>query len=288
MSEANKRNMGPIYVLLCGFLFSIGGLCLKIVPWGSLAINSFRSLLSGLTIYAYARFSGHRIRFNRHILTTAVALFLTTTIYVFAVKQTTAGAAIVMQFTVPVWTMLFGLLLLHKKPRKMDIAACILVFSGIAICFYDGLAQGHSLGNLLGLLSGITYSGVFMGNAYEDSDPLSSCVIAQIATGLIELPWLLKADFSALNSASWAALIALGLFQLGFGYILLSVGLETTPPVTACLLTGIEPVLNPVWVALFYGETITALFALGAFVVLGSVTVYEVLNARSEKGRAQP
>ena len=288
MSETKKRNMGPIYVIVCGLLFSIGGLCLKVVPWGSLAINSFRCLISGLTILAYALLTHHKIRVNRHILTASLAMFLTTTIYSMAVKRTTAGAAIVMQFTVPIWTMLFGLILLHKKPRKSDIIASIAVFTGIGICFYEGLAAGRSLGNLLGLLSGVAYSGVFMSNSYEDSDPLSSSIIAQLATFVIELPWLVRADFSALNAASWAALFALGLFQLGLGYIFLSIGLKTTPAVTACLLTGIEPVLNPVWVALFYGEPITFLFALGGIIVLVSVTLYEILNARQEAAEAGP
>ena len=288
MTEKKSINRGPIYAVLCGLMFSIGGLCMKVVPWDALAINSFRCLLSGLTIFAYTRLIHHKIRINKHILISSAAMILTTSIYALAVKLTTAGAAIVMQFTVPVWTMLFGLVLLRKKPRKGDILACIVVFAGIAICFYEGLAEGRTLGNLLGLLSGITYSGVFMANAFEDSDPFSSSVIAQLSTFVLELPWLLKADFSALNGASWAALFALGLLQLGLGYIFLGIGLQTTPPVTACLLTGIEPVLNPIWVALFYGEPITFLFALGGGIVLVSVTLYEIWNARQEAAESSP
>ena len=278
----NKLNRGTVYVFLCGFLFSFGGLCMKTVPWGALAINSFRCILSGLTIFLFTRIAHHKIRVNKHILITSAAMIATTTIYAMAVKLTTAGAAIVMQFTVPVWTMIFGILLFHKKPRRGDVLACIVVFAGIGICFYEGLAEGRTLGNLLGLVSGVTYSGVFMGNSHEDSDPMSSAVIAQLASGIAELPWLLKADFSVLNSKSWIALIVLGVFQMGLAYIFLSIGLLTTPPVTACLLTGIEPVLNPVWVGLFYGEPITLLFALGGAIVLISVTLYSIWNSRQE------
>ncbi len=282
MSETGKRNMGPICVMMCGLLFSIGGLCMKVVPWNALAINCFRCLVSGLTILAYTCIIRHKIRVNRHILTASLAMILTTTIYAMAVKLTTAGAAIVIQFTVPIWTMLFGLILFRKRPRRMDILACIVVFTGIAVCFYEGLAAGRTPGNLLALLSGITYSGVFMSNTYEDSDPLSSSIIAQLTSFVIELPWLLKEDFSSLTAASWTALLVLGFFQLGLGYIFLSIGLQTTPPVTACLLTGIEPVLNPIWVALFYNEPITPLFALGGVIVLGSVTLYEIWNSKQE------
>ena len=283
MSENKAVNRGPFYVVLCGLMFSIGGLCMKVVPWGALAINCFRCLVSGLTIYAYAKLIHHKIRVNKHILIASLAMFLTTTIYAMAVKLTTAGAAIVIQFTVPIWTMMFGLILFHKKPRRGDIIASLVVFAGIAICFYEGLAEGRTSGNLLALLSGITYSGVFMSNSAEDSDPLSSSVIAQLSTFVVELPWLVKADFSALNTVSWLALIALGLFQLGLGYIFLSIGLQTTAPVTACLLTGVEPVLNPIWVAIFYNEPITFLFALGGLIVLVSVTVYQLWDMKHQE-----
>ena len=283
MNNKKAVNHGPFYVVLCGIMFSIGGLCMKVVPWNALAINCFRCLVSGLTILAYSRIIHHKLRVNKHILITAAAMFLTTTIYAMAVKLTTAGAAIVIQFTVPIWTMLVSLILFRKKPRLVDIIASLVVFAGIGICFYEGLAAGRTSGNLLALLSGITYSGVFLSNSFEDSDPLSSSIIAQLSTFVVELPWLIRADYSALTTASWISLFVLGLFQLGLGYIFLSIGLRTTPPVTACLLTGVEPVLNPIWVALFYNEPITPLFALGGIIVLVSVTLYQLWDIQHQE-----
>ncbi len=288
MSRAEKRNMGPIYVMITGLLFSFGGLCIKMVPWNGLAINSFRCILSGTVVWIGAKVLGHRLHFNKHILLSALALAATNCLYTSAVKLTTAGAAIVIQFTVPVWTMLFGLILYHKKPRGGDILACICVFTGIAICFYEGLAAGRTAGNLLALLSGMTYSSVFMSNSAEDADPFSSSILGHYISVLFGLPWLLKADFSAMTPKSWLALIFMGIFQMGFSYIFLSVGLETTPPVTACLMTGIEPVLNPIWVALLYGEPITLLFALGGTSVLVSVILYQRWIAKHEEGEGYP
>ena len=72
----------------------------------------------------------------------------------------------------------------------------------------------------------------------------------------------------------------LGVFQMGTAFILLTVGLRTTPPVTASLITGIEPVLNPILVAVFYGETMGTLSLIGAAIVVGTVAVYNVRLAR--------
>ena len=57
-------------------------------------------------------------------------------------------------------------------------------------------------------------------------------------------------------------------------------------PITASLVTGIEPVLNPILVALVVGEVLTPLSLVGGAIVFVSVMVYNMLNLRLEKQRA--
>ena len=66
-------------------------------------------------------------------------------------------------------------------------------------------------------------------------------------------------------------------------YILLTVGLKTTPAVTASLVSGIEPVLNPILVAVFYQEHMGALSLVGAAVVILGVVGYNVLRGIQER-----
>ena len=86
----------------------------------------------------------------------------------------------------------------------------------------------------------------------------------------------------ALRAQALASVIVLGVFQVALGYILLTIGLKTTPPVTASLVSGIEPVLNPILVAMFYHETIGPFALIGAVVVIGGVVGYNVLKARRD------
>ena len=283
-----NKHRGTAYLLMTGLFFSIGGLCIKLVPWGAMATNGARCAISGLIIFLYVKFTGHKIKINKTIIRGAFAIAVTSAIYASAVKLTTAGAAIVIQFTAPIWTMLFGLLIYRKRPRRIDITASVAVLAGIAVCFYDGFAEGRTAGNLLALVSGITYSGVFLSNASEDSDSLSSFLIGQIAGGLVSLPFIIQSDFAALGTKGILAIIAMGVFQLGLGYIFLAKGLQLVPPVTACLITGIEPVLNPIWVSLFYGEKVSPLFVLGGAIVLVSVTLYEIAGSRKDKNTPLP
>jgi len=75
---------------------------------------------------------------------------------------------------------------------------------------------------------------------------------------------------------------ALGVVQVGGAYILFSAGIRRVPPVTASLITGMEPILNPLLVALFYGERITALSVAGCIIVVCSVLGYNIFLAKKK------
>ena len=91
-----------------------------------------------------------------------------------------------------------------------------------------------------------------------------------------------ESDFSA---PTLGAVLALGAVQVGGAYILFSIGIRRTPPVTASLITGMEPIMNPLWVALFYGEAVSALSIIGSVIVVGSIVLYNVwLAKRAGKG----
>ncbi len=282
------KRRGTIYLLIMSLFFSIGGLCIKLVPWSALATNGVRCAIAAVIIYIYTRIVGHKIIINRTVIVNALAITVMSAAYASAVKLTTAGAAIVIQFTAPIWTILFGLLIYRKRPRRIDILASVAVLAGIVVCFYDGFEERRTAGNLLALVSGIAYSGVFLSNASEDSDSFSSFLLGQALGAILAFPFVVRSDFSALGVQGMLALIAMGVFQLGLGYIFLAKGLQLVPPVTACLITGIEPVLNPLWVALFYDEKLSGLFIIGAAIVLISVTLYEITDARQDKNTPLP
>ncbi len=289
MTNDNKTtNRGPLYVILAATLMSTGGICFKLLPWSALAINGFRSILSATVMILFAKLSGHKIRWNRAVAVGSIGVSATTSLYSLAVKLTTSGAAIVLQYSLPVWTMIFTAIMFRKRPRKADIITCIVVLAGIAVCFYEGLSAGRTLGNILALVSGITYSFVFLSNSTQSGDALSSLIFGAFINIAIGMPFIFRESIAETSMLSWIMLCYLGIVQIGLSYVLLSKGLETTPSVTATLLSTVEPVLNPVWVAVFYNEPLTLLFVIGGLLVLGAVTVYQVWNGKHENPVSAP
>jgi len=267
-----------LFVFLAGVLYSIGGLCIKVIPWNGISINSARNMVALFVVGGFLLITRHKLRLNRFIALGALCVCSTNTLFSLANKMTTAANAIVLQFTAPVFVIFLTMLFWRKKPKKLDVIACIVVLGGVICFFIDSLEMGGAIGNLVALASGLTYAGVFLMNEMPDSDPICSVFYGEIVSVLIGLPFLVReTEFSAKILIS---VIILGAFQVGLAYVLMCIGLKTTPAVTASLLSGIEPVLNPTLVAIFYKEAIGPLAVLGAVIVVTGVIGYNVIKAK--------
>ncbi len=277
----SSKQKGPLLVFLAAVFYSIGGLCIKVIPWGGMAINGGRTAIALVVIGGYLLAIRHRPRLNRWVMLGALCVCSTNILFSVANKMTTAANAIVLQFTAPIFVMLLSTLFFRRRPARLDLAACAVVLGGIVLCFADSLSGGGLAGDVLALLSGLTYAGVFLMNDMPDSDAISSVFWGDVISAVVGLPFVaLETDFSLVPMVS---LLVLGVFQVAVAYILLTVGLKTTPAVTASLVSGIEPVLNPILVAVFYREHMGALSLAGAAVVILGVVGYNVLRGIQER-----
>lgn len=163
---------GLLLVFCAALLFSIGGLCVKMIPWDPLSINSFRSIISVCILLLFAKLTHHKPKFTKGVLIGAIAMCGTTSLYTAANKLTTAANTILLQFTAPLFVILILCLFFHEKPKRLDIIACLCIFCGILCFFLDSLGSGHLIGDILAVLAGVCYAGVFLLNKFPGGDPL--------------------------------------------------------------------------------------------------------------------
>ena len=278
-----RRNKSSLLVFLASVCFSTGGLFIKLIPWSPLAINGARNLIGAAVIGIYLLVTRHRIVFSRRVLIGALSMIGVTTLFAVSNKLTTAANTIVLQFTAPVFVILFMAVIYRQKPGRADLLTCFLVLLGVVLFFVDGIRAGNLAGNVLAVLSGVCYAGVFMMNTGENADAISSCFLGQLTAGVLLTPLCFReTDFSL---PVMAAVFALGVIQVGGAYILLSIGIRKTPPVTASLITGLEPIMNPLLVAAFYGERVTALSVIGCVIVVLTILAYNVWLAKGRDGK---
>ena len=117
-----------------------------------------------------------------------------------------------------------------------------------------------------------------------EAERMSAVLIGHALTFLIGLP-AAAATRPAVSTAALLSLLALGVFQLGIPYVLLAHASGWCPPLICALLGALEPLLNPLWVAIFDGETPGAAALIGGVIVICAVTALCIYDAREEKTR---
>ena len=68
--------------------------------------------------------------------------------------------------------------------------------------------------------------------------------------------------------------------QVGIAYVLFSIGIKKTPALLACLITAVEPILNPVWVAIVTNEIPGPFAVVGGIVIVLTVVGYNMWEER--------
>lgn len=270
-------------MLLCAALWSIAGIFMKFLPWNGFAVASLRSLLAGITITAYMLVTNRRFVIEKKTVISGVLTGCVYTCFACANKLTTAANAIVLQFTSPVFIVIFSALFFHQKIRRADLITVLLTLFGISLFFFDRLEAGYLIGNLVAIAAGMFMAGMFLavGNL-EGDERYTAITIGQIFTFLIGFPAVI-ATKPAFNLTTVSCILVLGIFQLGISYILYVRASLHCPPLACCLLGGLEPLLNPVWVLLFYGEKPGIYALIGGVLVVGTVTVWCALGGRSRE-----
>ena len=280
-----EQRKGLLLIFLASVLFSLGGLLIKVIPWQALTINAWRCGISVCMLLLFAKITHHKLKLTPGVWAGAAAMCLTVSSYALANKLTTAANAILIQFTNPVFVILFLWLFFHEKPKKLDLITCVVVFGGIACFFLDGLSAGNLLGNAVALFSGVCYAWVFLLNKIPGGDPLWSTILGHAMCVLIGMPSVARE--TEYSDQIVLCAILMGVFQLGLAYLCFTIGIRTAPPVSASLVSGIEPILNPVLVAIVLGESLSGLALLGGGIVFISIMIYNILTVRTENTKKE-
>lgn len=265
-----------VFLILAAVLWSFGGLLIKSVTWNPMAIAGVRSAISVLVLLAVIRKKHFTFSFTQ--IAGAVFYAATMITFVCANKLTTAANAIILQYTAPIYVALLGIWLLKEKVKLYDWIVIIVAILGICLFFMDKVSIGNQLGNILALISGVTFALmiVFL-RMQKDSFPISSVFMGNILTAVLMIPFMIYAVPKDFNS--WSALVLLGTLQLGLSYILYSIAIKNATALEAVMIPLMEPVLNPLWVLIFLGEKPTQWAFIGGAIVILSLIIHAKIKS---------
>lgn len=276
-----EHNLGRLFIVLTALLWGLAGVCVKSITWSSFSLMAVRSVISLLMLSAVKK--SFKAKLSKTNILGAVAMSATGILYVEAIKLTTAGTAIVLQYIAPILVFLYAVIFQKRKAKLSEAVITLAVFGGCVLSFADSLDPTRIVGNILGLLSGITFAAqiIIMNNENSDSD---DCLyLSNIISFAICFPFMFFDKNLSFDLKNIVWVLILGIFQYGLANILFSRGIKRVDKIEGSLLLTIEPIFNPIPVAVFCGEKMGKLAICGFAVVVFFVTLYGLLPVLEKK-----
>jgi len=278
----NNKKTAVAALLLAAFLWSTAGLGFRLLTTmpNGLSISGYRSLFAAL-FYIIAFRALPKMENTKWFRFAIIAYTLATTLFVIANTLTTAANAIVLQYTAPIFTCIFLFLIFKKSLPRYDIIATAIIFLGICIFFVESLTLQFSptvtVGNTIAVVSGVGFGllAVVLGQV---STPRNAITFGNLLNVFIALPFMLHYPIGSLFDLG--ILIYLGVVQIGLAYLLFTFAVPKVSPLELILIPTLEPILNPIWVFLFYGQAPSLLSVFGGIIIICTILIWSLYKEK--------
>ena len=284
-----KNLPGPLLVFMGAVSLSFGGLIVKSFEGANLwQILFWRSVFFSITILLFLLITYKKKLFNSFYLSgfpgfiAGVILSLGFCGYVVAMYSTTvANTNFIISLQI-LFLAIFGYFFLKEKVSSVTLFSIILAMLGVLIMVGNSLTPGELTGNLAAFSMPITFAVlIIIVRKYPSIDMVPAQFVAGICCCLIGYFFSNKIMISYHDI--FLGFLA-GFFQIGFGFIFITIGARTTPSAMVGIIMLSESVLGPLWAFLFVSERPSIFSLIGGAVILFAVLIqFYTLLRKSEK-----
>ena len=269
---------GPILVFMGALSLSFGGLIVKSFEGATLwQILFWRSIFFSLTILAFLIITYKKKVFNSFYLSGlpgfigGVVLSFGFCGYVIAMYSTTvANTNFIISLQI-LFLAIFGYFFLKEKITSITLLSIVLAITGVLIMVGNSLGPGEMTGNLAAFSMPITFAVLIMiVRKFPSVDMVPAQFVAGICCCLIG--YALSNKLMISYHDIFLGFLA-GFFQVGFGFIFITIGARTTPSAMVGIIMLSESVLGPVWAFLFASERPSMFSLVGGAVILLAVLI---------------
>ena len=276
---------GPLLVFLGAFCLSFGGLIVKSFEGATLwQILFWRQLFFVLLVIIFLLFTYKKKIFVALYKSGVpgfiggIVLGLGFSAYVFAMYNTTVANANFIIQTQAIFLAIFGYLFLKEKISKLTLASIILAISGILLMVGSSLSPGQLSGNLVAFIMPSSFAVlIIIVRKYPNVDMIPLQLFAGIVAMLIG--YFVSTKISISTHDLFLAFIA-GFFQVGLGFIFITIGAKKTLSAIVGILMMTEAVFGPFWAWLFLDESPEFFALIGGTIILFAVFIqfYSLLS----------
>lgn len=257
--------------MVAAVIWSTAGLLVKWLSQDAFTILCYRSLYAGLLFFIV--FRREAMTFDRRALLISLCYAPLLISFVTSTKLTTAANAIFLQYIAPAIVLIAEPRILGTTMKRHNAWTVLICIGGLAFFLIGQTQSGHSwLGDGIALLGGIFSAGLLLALRFSKrSQQMSGILLGNIWVVLITMPWFIRHDAPTLPEHLMLAY--LGFIQIGLGFLLFTYGQRRIPAVESSLIAMLEPILNPVWVLIGFGEKPAIWSLIGGSIILLALAV---------------
>ena len=211
----------------------------------------------------------------------AVMFAVSTTLFVFAVMNTTVANTFVICSVGPLFGAVLSRFFLGEMVAMRTWMAALIIIIGLTIIFSGSLESGGLVGDCAALLGAIGISAGFVViRKHPEISMLPALAWSCVFVTITALP---KAEPSLLTMNDWGLLLLLGVFILPVAQALMTLGPRYITAPEVSLIQRIEALLAPLWVWLVLGEVPSKATLLGGILILVTLVGLALWAMRDEK-----
>ena len=278
---------GPLLVFFGACSLSFGGLIVKSFEGATLwQILFWRSLFFIMVVFFFLLISYKkkifRAFYNSGIPGIFGGIILSSGFcgYVFAMYNTTVANTNFIIQTQTIFLAIFGYFFLKEKISKITLVSIFLAISGIILMVGSDLEPGQMSGNLAAFIMPVSFAIlILIIRKYPNVDMVPLQLYAGITAMIIGYIIAGKINISAHDI--FLGFLA-GFFQLGFGFILITIGARSTPSAIVGIIMLTEAVLGPFWAWLFINENSSFMVLIGGTIVIIAVLLQFYTSIKNE------
>ena len=205
--------------------------------------------------------------------------------YYVAIQRTNVATAIIVQYTAPVWVLVYVVARRQQKLTAQKVTAVALAVTGIALVIdVLGSRSGPGLhldsyGLMAALLASFSFAFYNVGGhrilARHDRWRVLVWTLAAAAVFwlIVNPPWKILAAHYA--PAQWLFLFVFSMLSVLGAFSLYFLGLQHLEPTRAIIASCLEPVFSILLAALLLGEVLRPIQILGIVLVLAAIVIVQ-------------
>jgi drug/metabolite transporter (DMT)-like permease len=277
---------GRLFVAFAAVAWSSAGLFQRELSVSTATQVAGRAVFAVVGLLAYVALTErgdivHAFRaIGRGGIAIAVLVALASGSFLVALNHASVANVLFFQALAPILAAAMGLLLGDPVSRRTWIAMGIAV-AGVGV-MVGGPGRPSLLGQGLSLIVAVSFAATLVITRHRrDVSMAPATCLSQLLVLAVAAPF---ATSGAVGTLDVTLLAALGITQIGLGFVFLTIGGRLIPAGEVALITLLEIVLGPLWVWAFLAERPSTATLIGGAIVLGAV----LLEARTEPASAQP